>query len=87
MTENEAKKLGRIKIQGTTQTWLLQFNPKPMPIRIHDWDYTGDNYDGAPDAGSPQPGGTAETFRECLEEIDCFECDRPIEERILQENR
>ena len=31
--------------------WIIQHNPKPIPIRTHDWDAFHEDYDGAIDSG------------------------------------
>ena len=44
--------------------WHVEFNPKPIPDRLHDWDFWHDDYDGENDLH-----GTAASERECWAQI------------------
>ena len=50
--------------------WNIEYNPKPIPIRTHDWDVEHDDYDG-------EPGSdlyfTAESCEDALREIKSLE--------------
>lgn len=41
------------------ELWHIEYNPKPVPIRGIDWEYTHDDYDGAPDADDYRYGSAA----------------------------
>lgn len=49
--------------------WFIQHNPKPIPIRAHDWDAFAEDYDGAPDAEDGR-SLTCSSLAEAKAEID-----------------
>lgn len=52
----------RIEYRGCT----IIFDPKPIPDRRHDWDWTHKDYDGPPDNRL----GACASVEECKAEID-----------------
>lgn len=48
--------------------WHIEYVPKPIPDRRHDFDFWHDDYDGAPDSGDNRCG-TAESVEDALEQI------------------
>jgi len=49
--------------------YTLSLDPKPIPDRSHDWDFSHEDFDGAPDSGDNRCG-TAETLADACEQID-----------------
>ena len=47
--------------------WNIEFNPKPIPIREHDYDFWHDDYCGA--SGGNGLCGTAESEADAIEQI------------------
>lgn len=48
--------------------WSITYNPKPIPVRCHDYDFVHDNYDGA-DGGNGLCG-TASSIDDAIEQIE-----------------
>ncbi len=53
-------------------SYTIRHNPKPIPLRDHDFDFWHDDYDGAPDGNDPRCG-TAESVEACKTAIDEIE--------------
>lgn len=54
--------------------WTITHNPKPIPMRSHDWDFVHEDYDGAPDGGDLRCG-TGANIQDCLEQIIALQSD------------
>ena len=50
----------------------IAYDPPPIPLRMHDWDWAAEDYDGAPDSGDCRCG-TAESYLACVEQINELE--------------
>ena len=48
--------------------YRLEFDPKPIPSRAHDWNWTHIDYDGAPDSNDIRCG-TGASVADCVEQI------------------
>jgi hypothetical protein len=57
-----------MKYRGQTGTWLIEYDPKPIPDRSHDYNYAHEDYDGAPDSEDDRCGCSG-SVEECIEEI------------------
>ena len=51
--------------------WWVEYNPKPIPSRKHDYDFWHEDYDGPGDTRC----GTASSVEECKAEIAEIEAD------------
>ena len=58
-----------IKYRG----YVIEYAPPPIPVRIHDWSFVHEDYDGAPDSNDCRQG-TAASVWDAKREID-FELD------------
>ena len=65
----------------TPKGWTIVYNPKPIPDRRFDWDYSHENYDG-------ENGlcGNAASFDDAVFEINGIETDEYSEEELEQYN-
>lgn len=52
--------------------YLIEYNPPPIGTRAHDWAFTAEGFDGAPDSGDNRCG-TGPTVEDCLRQIDELE--------------
>ena len=50
--------------------YVIEYDPPPIPVRIHDWSFVHEDYDGPEDGRC----GTAATLWDAKREID-FELD------------
>jgi hypothetical protein len=48
--------------------WRIAYNPKPIPSRNYDWDFSHIDYDGAPDSGDNRRG-TASSPADAIRQI------------------
>lgn len=53
-------------------SWSIAYNPPPIPVRVCDFQFWHDDYDGAPDANDNRCG-TAATLDAAKAEIDMLE--------------
>lgn len=64
------------RYEGATGTWWITYDPPPIPIRSHDYQFWHDDYDGAPDSGdtrcgsAPSVGEARSMIREYEEQHD-----------------
>lgn len=58
----------------TYRGYGISYDPPPIPIRIHDWTFAHDDFDGAPDSGDMRCG-TAASIEDCKQQIDELEGD------------
>ena len=42
--------------------WFIEYNPKPIGSRLHDWDFWHEDHDGAPDSNCEHLCGTAKSI-------------------------
>ena len=55
-----------LELSATYKNWVITYNPKPIPDRSHDYDFTHKDYDGPGD----NRASTARSMEEAKFEID-----------------
>ena len=54
------------------KNYTISHDPKPIPLRSFDWDFSHDDYDGAPDGNDIRCGNGA-NIEDCKQQIDDME--------------
>lgn len=55
-------------------SWIITYDPPPIPLRTLDWTYVHEDYDGAEDSGDRRLG-YAPDIATCIVEINEIEAD------------
>ena len=55
-----------MKHEAKNGTWHIEYNPKPIPLSMHDYDFRHEDYDGPPDNRC----GTGCSVIDCVEKIE-----------------
>ena len=63
-------------MQTRYRGYVIEYDPPPIPVRLHDWTFAHEEFDGAPDSGDMR-AGTAASLEDAKREID-LQCGDPF---------
>lgn len=64
--------------------YTLSLDPKPIPDRSHDWDFSHEDFDGAPDSGDNRCGKARSLEDACRQIDDMQEVEQGEQEDLFE---